>query len=96
MKLLTKMCFGATVVLAVVLAEMTGPSLAQAPTLSLPTAGGPDKQLTSEELEKRKAVDEAYQGAIKKIPNQQPKASDPWATVRPQPSSSSAASKPSR
>ena len=89
MKPLTKMCFGATVVLAVV----TGPSLAQTPTVSLPTGGGADKKLTSEELERRKAVDEAYQGAIKKIPNQPAKVNDPWATVRPQPSSPSKSSR---
>ncbi|NVO16356.1 MAG: hypothetical protein HXX10_20190 [Rhodoplanes sp.] len=92
MKPLTKMCIGATVALAVV----TGPALAQSdtPKMSLPTAGGPEKRLTSEELERRKAVDEAYQSAIKKIPNQAQKVNDPWATVRPPPSSSS--SKPSR
>lgn len=92
MKTLTKTWFGA----AVVLTAMTGAALAQMPTMSLPGTDGPDKKLTSEELERRKAVDEAYEGAIKKIPNQQPKASDPWATVRPQSSSSSSASKPSR
>jgi hypothetical protein len=80
------MCFGATVVLAVV----TGPSLAQTdtPKVSLPTAGEPEKRLTSEELERRKAVDEAYRSAIKKIPNQAQKVNDPWATVRPQSSTS--------
>ena len=47
-----------------------GPALAQisAPSLDM---GGSTKKLTSEEIEKQKAVDEAYRGAIQKIPEKQ-------------------------
>ena len=40
---------------------------------------------TPEEVERQKAVDEAYKAASKKIPDK--KVNDPWATVRPAPNS---------
>jgi hypothetical protein len=42
----------------------------------------PRKQPTSEELEKRKADDRAYDEAMKKIPNKKLSV-DPWGDVRP-------------
>lgn len=43
----------------------------------------PDKPpLTSEEQEKRKAVDEAYKSAIKKLPDKKKTADDPWENIR--------------
>jgi hypothetical protein len=44
---------------------------------------------TPEEIERQKAIDEAYKAASKKIPDK--KVNDPWATVRP--TQNSAASK---
>lgn len=41
-----------------------------------------DKKMTSEEIEKQKAIDEAYRAAIQKVPDQKGNA-DPWAIVRP-------------
>lgn len=38
-------------------------------------------RLTVEEQQKRKAVDDAYQSAIKKLPDQK-KSADPWAGTR--------------
>jgi hypothetical protein len=37
--------------------------------------------LTSEEREKRKAIDDAYRSAIEKLPDQK-KSADPWRDVR--------------
>ncbi len=42
---------------------------------------------TQEEIEKQKAIDDAYKSATKKIPD---KKVDPWATVRPAPNSAAA------
>ena len=38
-------------------------------------------QLSKEELEKRKAVDDAYKSAINKLPDKK-KAADPWGDMR--------------
>jgi hypothetical protein len=49
------------------------------PSISL----GKDKPPpTEEELERQKAIDNAYKSATKKIPDKQ-QAADPWGTVRP-------------
>jgi hypothetical protein len=40
------------------------------------------KPMTQEEIDKRKAADEAYKAAIKKIPDKAP-STDPWGNIRP-------------
>ncbi|MDC7789801.1 hypothetical protein PQJ75_17680 [Rhodoplanes sp. TEM] len=84
-----KTLFGIAVGAAVALALTGGPALAQiaAPSLDI---GGSTRKLTSEEIEKEKAVDEAYRGAIRKIPEKQTVV-DPWGSVRQAPSSTTAA-----
>ncbi len=62
--------------MAMVLAVLAGPVYAQGVNLM---AG--ERRLTSEEIEKNKAIDEAYKSTIKKIPDQKPNA-DPWGNVR--------------
>jgi len=42
----------------------------------------PKRPLTPEEVERKKATDEAYQAAIKKIPDKKASA-DPWGAIRP-------------
>jgi hypothetical protein len=64
------------ILLAVVLGLLAGPVHAQAVNLL-----GGDRRLTSEEIEKNKAIDEAYRSSIRKIPDQKPN-SDPWGNVR--------------
>jgi hypothetical protein len=46
-----------------------------------PFAQQPKRPLTQEEIEKQKALDDAYKAATNKIPDQ--RSNDPWATVRP-------------
>ena len=41
-----------------------------------------ERQLTPEEKEKQKALDDAYRSAIGKIPDKQ-KPADPWGNIRP-------------
>ena len=62
--------------LAVVLAMLTGPAYSQ--TVNLMT--NVNRPLTSEEVERQKAIDDAYKASISKIPEQ--KANDPWGNVR--------------
>jgi hypothetical protein len=59
---------------------LTGTAFAQfAPTIPL---GGPDKPpLTPEQLERQKAIDNAYRAATKKIPDKK-RAVDPWGDLR--------------
>jgi hypothetical protein len=78
-------------ILAVVGAVLTGPAFAQGVNLVMP-----DRKLTNEEIERNKEIDEAYQNAKKKIPDQKP-SSDPWGTVRSGTSSQpAAAAKPAQ
>jgi len=42
----------------------------------------PRKQLSPEQIEKQKAADQAYQAAMKKIPDKS-SSGDPWGNVRP-------------
>jgi hypothetical protein len=42
----------------------------------------PDKPPNQFEIDRRKATDQAYDAAMKKIPNKTPSA-DPWGNVRP-------------
>lgn len=87
-----KTLFGIAVGAAVALALTGGPAVAQisAPSLDM---GGTTRKLTSEEIEKQKAVDEAYRGAIQKIPEKQT-VIDPWGSVRQAPSSTAPAKPP--
>jgi len=72
-------------VLARALAVPTGSAFAQSnpfmPKMSL--QGDQEKQLTPEEQERQKQIDEAYKAATNKIPNQV--ANDPWTGVGPAP-----------
>jgi hypothetical protein len=65
---------------------IAGPAFAQSPESSeKPVLGVPfksERPLTQEEIEKRKAVDHAYDAAIRKIPQKRPSA-DPWGNIRP-------------
>jgi hypothetical protein len=76
------------------LALLTGAASAQMPTPGggMPMPGlslGHDKPApTSEQIAKQKAIDDAYKSATQKIPDKKT-ADDPWATVRPNPSTAS-------
>jgi len=69
----------------IVVTVLTGAAYAQMsqimPKFSI---GDADKKLTPEEQEKKNQLDDAYKAATAKIPDQ--KANDPWADVRPAPS----------
>ena len=68
---------------AAALAVLTG-SAAQNPLMPGVSLGGEQKrQLTPEEQEQQKQIDQDYKAATKKVPEQ--KANDPWASVRPTP-----------
>jgi hypothetical protein len=67
---------------AATVAVLTVPAAAQLP-MGMNFKNEP-KHLTPEELAKRKALDDAYNAATKKIPDKQ--VNDPWASVRPNPS----------
>jgi hypothetical protein len=62
-----------------IIALLPRPALAQfMPGINLQSEARP---LTSEEQEKRKAVDEAYRSTIEKIPEKK-KSADPWGNLR--------------
>jgi hypothetical protein len=63
--------------LTVMLVLLTAPAYAQGINLMTDTK----RPLTSDEIEKQKAIDEAYKASINKIPDQQ-KSTDPWGNVR--------------
>jgi hypothetical protein len=63
-------------------AVLTGAASAQLPMPSVNLEQ--EKHRTPEQIEHDKAIDQAYQSATKKIPDQQA-GTDPWATVRPAP-----------
>jgi len=70
--------------LAVALALLTGTASAQNPLMPGISLGEKEKrQLTPEEQERQKQIDQDYKAATKKVPDQ--KATDPWASVRPTP-----------
>ena len=71
----------------VMVALVAAPAAAQMPAPSFPLNKGP-KTMTPEERAKQKAIDDAYQAALPKI-KEKKGPSDPWAGVRPNPSSSS-------
>ncbi len=64
---------------------LAAPAAAQMPAPSFPLNKGP-KQMTPQERAKQKAIDDAYQAALPKI-REKKGPSDPWAGVRPDPSS---------
>ena len=69
------------------------PALAQMPAINMAPQ---DKQMTSDEIEKQKAIDRAYKDAISKLPDQQG-SKDPWGNVRSvDQSAPKAAAKPGR
>jgi hypothetical protein len=77
-----------------VLFLLTGAAYAQSgfpmPSISL----GKDKPPpTPEEIERQKAIDNAYNAANKKIPEKK-EAADPWGNVRPSPAPQTAKNKP--
>jgi hypothetical protein len=72
---------------AAVVPLLTGVASAQLPIPGL-NLSGDAPPLTPEEQEKRKATEDAYKSALKKIPDQK-KSADPWGNIRPdQPASS--------
>jgi hypothetical protein len=74
------------VLVAAAVAMLAGTATAQmgSPLMPKVSLQGDEKHLTPEEIEKRKQLDDAYKAATNKIPDQ--KADDPWADVRPAPS----------
>ena len=75
-----------TAAAAAVIALLTGTASAQMPTPAIHL--GHDKPaLTPEQLEKQKAIDNAYNSATQKIPDKKPV--DPWGNVRPDPTTAS-------
>ena len=86
-KRLTQSRWSKLMPLAVALALMTANASAQGmPPINL--LGGQQKPpLTPEEQERQKQIDNDYKAATSKVPDQ--KANDPWAAIRPAPSTPS-------
>ena len=76
------------VTLVVLLTALTGVAFAQMPMPSLHIGADNKPPPTPEEIEKQKALDDAYKSATKKVPDK--RVDDPWATVRPAPTSPTA------
>jgi hypothetical protein len=62
-----------------IIALLTGAASAQMPMPGINLS--PDRQMTPEEKEKQKAIENAYKSAIEKIPDKKAPA-DPWGAVR--------------
>jgi hypothetical protein len=62
-----------------IIALLTGAASAQMPMPGINLS--PDRQMTPEEKEKQKVIENAYKSAIEKIPDKKPPA-DPWGAVR--------------
>ena len=62
-----------------IIALLTGAASAQIPMPGINLS--PDRQMTPEEKEKQKVIENAYKSAIEKIPDKKPPA-DPWGAVR--------------
>ena len=73
--------------LAGALALLTTSAFAQMPMPSMSLQGDKKRPLTPEEQERQKQLDNDYKAATSKIPDQ--KANDPWAAIRPTPSTPS-------
>ncbi|MGD0025440.1 MAG: hypothetical protein ABSC37_12590 [Xanthobacteraceae bacterium] len=71
---------------AAVIALLTGTASAQMPMPAV-HLNGDKRPPTPEEIEKQKAIDNAYKSATQKIPDKKPV--DPWGNVRPNPSPAS-------
>ena len=81
---LTQFGWSKLLLVAAALAVLTGSASAQNPLMPGVSLGGQQKrQLTPEEQERRKQIDNDYKAATSKVPDQ--KATDPWADVRPTP-----------
>jgi hypothetical protein len=61
-------------------ALLIGPAVAQIGGMNL--LDGNDRKKSQEEIDKEKAIDEAYKSAMKKVPDQKKATNDPWADVR--------------
>jgi hypothetical protein len=68
-----------TFVAVIFLALATGPVLAQIGAINLVPE---ERAKTPEEIQRREAIDNAYNSAIKKVPDQKKATNDPWADVR--------------
>jgi hypothetical protein len=87
-KKLTQSGWSKFLLLAVALAVLTGRASAQNPLMpGVSLGGGQKRQLTPEEQERQKQIDNDYKAAISRVPDQ--KANDPWAAIRPAPSTPS-------
>ena len=72
---------------AAITALLAGAASAQLPLPGL-NLSGDEPSLTPQEEEKRKATEDAYKSALKKIPDKQ-KSADPWENIRPNSSTAS-------
>jgi hypothetical protein len=77
---------------AAALAFVIGTAAAQSPLMPSISLGNAKPKLTPEEQAKQDELDKAYKSATNKIPDQ--KSTDPWATVRPSPSTPPLKKKP--
>jgi hypothetical protein len=62
-----------------IIALLTGAASAQMPMPGINLS--PDRQMTPEEKEKQRVIENAYKSAIEKIPDKKPP-TDPWGAVR--------------
>ena len=76
---LSKDILGKIVRTGAIIALLTGAASAQMPMPGINLS--PDRQMTPEEKEKQKVIENAYKSAIEKIPDKKPPA-DPWGAVR--------------
>ena len=84
---LTQFGWSKLLLVAAALAVLTG-SAAQNPLMpGVSLGGGQKRQLTPEEQERQKQIDNDYKAATSRTPDQ--KANDPWAAIRPAPSTPS-------
>ena len=81
-----------TLVLAFLLTFVAAPAFAQALGTGIPL--NQEKELTPEQIEKRRKTEEAYRSTIKNIPDAKPV--DPWGNMRGNDSSTAAKAKPAR
>jgi hypothetical protein len=80
----TKGVWSKLLLLSIALPLLTGSAFAQNPFMPKMSLGEKEKkQLTPEEQERQKQLDQDYKAATTKIPDQN--AADPWADVRPTP-----------
>jgi hypothetical protein len=73
---------------AAIIMLLTGPAAAQFPMPGISLQGEDKPKPTPEEIERQKALDNAYKSATKKIPDKNP-AADPWGNIRQAPAASS-------